>query len=165
MRRLIVLILYVVICWISQTTFAFSATSIVSQESALVAYMEALKAGNLSRAAEIDCWGHTPTKMAGVASWSMKNTTDSTWQVEIEFASDTTEPSRSNWNFEAVSTMSYRTAMQKVLDDSLNTWAKRANKLARAVGIDLNQPTPLKPEDLISVSREPFCIASHSKIE
>ena len=164
MRRTILVILSIITCWLGRTTFAFGATRVVSQETALIAYMEALQAGNFSRAAEMDCWGYNPAQMIGVESWSLKNTTDNIWQVGIEFAADGAEPVQSEWKFEAVSTLSYRTEIGKVLDGSLNLWAQRANKLAKAVGIDLKKPTPLKPEDLISVSKEPFCIASHSKI-
>jgi hypothetical protein len=165
MKKLILILLISLLCCFGQTAAAFALTRVTTPEMALNTYLEALKAGQLDRAAAVDCWGYTPTKMAGVKSWELKQISDSAWQAAIQFESENPKEAQSNWNFEVAKTTAYRSEMIKILDGSVNLWAKRANKLARAVGIDLKDPTPLKPEDIISVSKEPFCITAHSKIE
>lgn len=138
-----------------------------SLENALTSYLDALKAGQIEQAATFDCWGHVPSKMPKVSSWRVNQASEDTWQVLIESVDRTIDPPKivaTDWNFQVVKSSVFRAEMASFLDNNVNRWAKHANKLARAVGIGLKDPEPLKPEDFFSLSHEPFCISNHSQV-
>jgi hypothetical protein len=159
MKQILLLIFTICLLCICNPSMAL-ASRIHSPETALVAYLEALKDNNLERAAAIGCWNEKPTALVGAKSWEVKPNGEGKWLVSIDFGKQDPENARSDWNFQVGETTAYRAEMSAWLD-TINLWAKRANKLGRAFGLALKEPDPLSPDDFGHISKEPFCVASH----